>query len=516
MPKLIDLANASTYTLGAAANVFLPSQVGSPHFNYGNMSNLLGDPTNYICTFGSKVNSYGVNGYRYVASNDRINLSRYDYIKYFVSQPGGNVTPDWGNHEPDKATTVEWYSISKKTWKNYINYVGYVSAVSSFFSTYGIFPESFDPLNSKYTLNLYTIVYFPTTATYTFSICADDDATVYVNGTSVLSQTLNVASAPTNYSVVVTAGYNIIRINLSNSGGGPNGVALQIIKPDSSILWSTSPGLYGSNAPNESIFLQYSTDNINWINLQETIPYPTGTAGWNSVSYKIPDSLKTSSVWLRILALQANPLDTTNNINNDGDNWAVSSLEGIVVTPQCPINFNDPDSYTVGDIQQCQVMLPSNINSANIGGTASPNRVMSQLGKRTDVKVGIFGSPYSDILSSENTGRTFTSTNSYTLKNYKGVSFYLNKGGGTWGDPPEDTEDFYLQYSTDNINWITISTTLASSTALNTWTKVDVLNFPDDILNTPIYFRYTMYQQVGSYRLNDNWAVSSLEFIGGA
>jgi hypothetical protein len=96
------------------------------------------------------------------------------------------------------------------------------------------------------------------------------------------------------------------------------------------------------------------------------------------------------------------------------------------------------------------------------------------------------------------------------------VSFYLNKGGGTWGDPPEDTEDFYLQYSTDNINWITISTTLASSTALNTWTKVDVLNFPDDILNTPIYFRYTMYQQVGSYRLNDNWAVSSLEFIGGA
>jgi hypothetical protein len=516
MPKIINLADASTYTLGAAANIFLPSQVGSPHFNYSNMSNLLGDPTNLICTFGSKVNSYGENGYRFVRTKNAVSLARYDYLKYFVSQPNGNGPADWGNHQPDLSTSYNWYSINQKSWKYYINFKAYDSPFtpSTFFTTYGVFPETLDPINPNLNANLFAIIYFPTTGTYTFTVSSDNSAVIYINGIQVVSNSLNYTSS-TNYSVSVTAGYNILRINLTDTYA-PSGVALQILNPDSSVLWSTTPGYYGSTTANESIFLQYSTNNSTWINLQETTPFPTGTTGWNPITFKIPDSIKSSSVWLRLLALQTNPYDATNNINNDGDNWAVSSLEGVTVNPQCPINFNDPASYTVGDSIQSQVLLPSNINSANIGGVASPNRKMNPLGNRTDVKIGLFGHTATDISTSTSINRIFTSTNSYTLRYYKGVSFYLNKGGGEWGDPPDSGEDFYLQYSTDNTNWITIATGSADSIPTNVWTKIEYTGFPDSIKNTPIYFRYTMNQWVGSYKQNDNWAFSSLEFIGGA
>lgn len=517
MPKLINLADASTYTLGAAANIFLPSQVGPPHFTYNNMSNLLGDPTNLICTFGSKVNSYGVNGNRFVSTRNAVSLSRYDYLKYFVSQPNGNGPADWGNHQPDLNVSNYWYSINQKTWAKYVGFRQYDAPFtpSAFFTNYGIFPEILDPLNPNFNVNLYTIVYFPTTGTYTFTISSDNSATVYVNEVSVASQTSFNYNTSTNYTASITAGYNIVRINLADSYP-PSGVAVQILNPDSSILWSTSPGYYGTSTANESIFLQYSTNNSTWITLQETIPYVTGTTGWNPLTFKIPDSIKSTPVWLRILALQTNPYDIASSTNNDGDNWAVSSLEAITVNPQCSINFNDPTSYEVGDSIQSQVILPSNINSANIGGIASPNRKINQLGNRTDVKIGLFGHTSTDITTDTSIIRTFTSTNSYTLRYYKGVAFYLNKGGGEWGDPPDTGEDFYLQYSTDGTNWITIATGVAATISTNVWTRIEYTGFSDSIKNTPIYFRYTMNQWVGSYKQNDNWAFSSLEFIGGA
>ena len=83
----------------------------------------------------------------------------------------------------------------------------------------------------------YTVVLnFPVTGTYTFNYSVDNYGQVYLDGSSVISY--STFTTYTSYTQTVSAGNHTVRVTGVNTGG-PAGVALQILKPDSSELWNT-------------------------------------------------------------------------------------------------------------------------------------------------------------------------------------------------------------------------------------------------------------------------------------
>jgi hypothetical protein len=348
--KIIDLADASTFTAGAAAQVILPA--GSLNLPYLvdylsgasttpsrtiPIADLLNTPTTKIGVFGA-VPNITTNGSRVFTSTSKYNLNPYNNLQFFVNRASDDT---WGD-EPDADTTF--------TWSKFGPYPTHTPILQN----YGIQPSN---AGDGITTVLKTLVYFPGTGTYTFKFAADNSGTLSIDADAPLL-TLS-GSVDTNYKSFATAtkmlssGYHLITISLTNITG-PMGVAAQILDSNNIDNWHTAPGRYGTNTINESLFLQYSKDGIFWNDIKEILPADIIDPNqWYLQTALIPADAKIQQVYLRIFQVQSNP------DNNFADNWAVSSLNAIPVGVSALLNFNDPDSYIAGDATQ--VSFPSDI-----------------------------------------------------------------------------------------------------------------------------------------------------------
>jgi len=349
--KIIDLADASTFTAGAAAQVILPA--GSLNLPYLvdylsgasttpsrtiPIADLLNTPTTKIGVFGA-VHNITTNGSRVFTSTSKYNLNPYNTLQFFVNRASDDT---WGD-EPDADTTFTWSKFSPST------------SYTPILQNYGIQPSN---AGDEITTVLNTWVYFPTAGQYTFKFATDNNGYIYL-GENILSLLTTTADTSTNFTVgksltgQVGAGYHKIVISLTNVTG-PMGVAAQILNSDNIDIWHTAPGRYGTTATNESVFLQYSKDGIFWNDIKEILPSDIINPNeWYLQTALIPADAKLQEVYLRIFQVQDNP------DNNFSDNWAVSSLNAIPVGVSALLNFNDPDSYIAGDATQ--VSFPSDI-----------------------------------------------------------------------------------------------------------------------------------------------------------
>jgi hypothetical protein len=350
--KIIDLADASTFTAGAAAQVILPAEsLNLPYLvDYLSgasttpsrtipIADLLNTPTTKIGVFGA-VPNITTNGSRVFTSTSKYNLNPYNNLQFFVNRASDDT---WGD-EPDADTTF--------TWSKFGPYPTHTPILQN----YGIQPSN---AGDGITTILKTLVYFPGPGdvTYTFKFAADNSGTLSIDADAPLL-TLS-GSVDTNYKSFATAtkmlssGYHLITISLTNITG-PMGVAAQILDSNNIDNWHTAPGRYGTNTINESLFLQYSKDGIFWNDIKEILPADIIDPNqWYLQTALIPADAKIQQVYLRIFQVQSNP------DNNFADNWAVSSLNAIPVGVSALLNFNDPDSYIAGDATQ--VSFPSDI-----------------------------------------------------------------------------------------------------------------------------------------------------------
>jgi len=354
--KIIDLADSSTFTAGAAAQVILPA--GSLNLPYLvdylsgasttpsrtiPIADLLNTPTTKIGVFGA-VPNITTNGSRVFTTTSKYNLNPYNTLQFFVNK-GSDDT--WGD-EPDSTTTFTWSKF------------GPYSTHAAILQNYGIQPSN---AGDNITTVLNTWVYFPTAGQYTFKFATDNNGYISL-GENVLNLLTTTADTSTNYTVgtsltgQVGAGYHKIVISLTNVTG-PMGVAAQILNSNNVDIWHTAPGRYGTTATNESIFLQYSKDGINWSDIKEILPADIINPNeWYLQTVLIPADAKIQEVYLRIFQVQDNPSSPPVE-GNFSDNWAVSSLNAIPVGVSALLNFNDPDSYIAGDATQ--VSFPSDI-----------------------------------------------------------------------------------------------------------------------------------------------------------
>jgi len=349
--KIIDLADASTFTAGAAAQVILPAEsLNLPYLvDYLSgasttpsrtipIADLLNTPTTKIGVFGAVPNITGT-GSRVFTSTSKFNLNPYNTLQFFVNRASDDT---WGD-EPDADTTFTWSKFSPST------------SYTPILQNYGIQPSN---AGDEITTVLNTWVYFPTAGQYTFKFATDNNGYIYL-GENILSLLTTTADTSTNFTVgksltgQVGAGYHKIVISLTNVTG-PMGVAAQILNSDNIDIWHTAPGRYGTTATNESVFLQYSKDGIFWNDIKEILPSDIIDPNqWYLQTALIPADAKLQEVYLRIFQVQSDP------DNNFSDNWAVSSLNAIPVGVSALLNFNDPDSYIAGDATQ--VSFPSDI-----------------------------------------------------------------------------------------------------------------------------------------------------------
>ena len=347
--KIIDLADSSTFTAGAAAQVIIPSEsLNLPYLvDYLSgqattpsrtipIADLLNTPTTKVGVFGG-ITNITTNGSRVFTSTSKFKLTPYNTLQFFANK-GSDDT--WGD-EPDSPTTFTWSKFSPST------------SYTPILQNYGIQTSN---AGDNITTVLNTWVYFPTAGQYTFKFATDNNGYISLDGNVLLTTT---ADTSTNYTVgtsltgQVGAGYHKIVISLTNVTG-PMGVAAQILNSNNVDIWHTAPGRYGTTATNESIFLQYSKDGIFWSDIKEILPADIINPNeWYLQTVLIPADAKIQEVYLRIFQVQDNP------DNNFADNWAVSSLNAIPVGVSALLNFNDPDSYIAGDATQAS--FPSDI-----------------------------------------------------------------------------------------------------------------------------------------------------------
>ena len=351
--KIIDLADSSTFTAGAAAQVILPSEsLNLPYLvDYLSgasttpsrtipIADLLNTPTTKVGVFGAVPNITGT-GSRVFTSTSKFKLTPYNTLQFFVNRASDDT---WGD-EPDADTTF--------TWSKFGPYPTHTPILQN----YGIQPSN---AGDGITTVLRTLVYFPGpgNATYTFKFAADNSGTLTIdsNATALLTLSGSVATNYTSFasaSQMLSQGYHLITISLTNVTG-PMGVAAQILDSNNVDIWHTAPGRYGTTTVNESLFLQYSKDGIFWNDIKEILPADIINPNeWYLQTALIPADAKIQEVYLRLFQIQSNPND------NPADNWAVSSLNAIPVGVSALLNFNDPDSYIAGDATQ--VSFPSDI-----------------------------------------------------------------------------------------------------------------------------------------------------------
>lgn len=130
---------------------------------------------------------------------------------------------------PGQATNV--YAVTYYTW-------------SSLLQNYGIWGGG----------QVYTAVLnFPTSGTYTFRYSVDNNGSISLDGTPVITRTgeLNWGSIYTQ-TVSVSAGLHTVVVTGVNISG-PAGVAAQILKPDSTELWNTRDLLFSDGVTDNTI-----------------------------------------------------------------------------------------------------------------------------------------------------------------------------------------------------------------------------------------------------------------------
>jgi hypothetical protein len=88
------------------------------------------------------------------------------------------------------------------------------------------------------------------------------------------------------------------------------------------------------------------------------------------------------------------------------------------------------------------------------------------------------------------------------------IFFYVNEGGGGWGEQPDAGEGLSLQYSFNGTNWTNIFTIQPNDVTSNTWVLQEV-DVPSAIQNYEgAYLRFKQDNSSGT--AFDNWAISAL------
>ena len=102
--------------------------------------------------------------------------------------------------------------------------------------------------------------------------------------------------------------------------------------------------------------------------------------------------------------------------------------------------------------------------------------------------------------------RTITNRSKICLAGVDIIQFYVNRGGGGWGDIAYD--DLYLEYSYDNSSWSALATVTVGSYTSNVWTLVTATIPAAAKYYNGVYLRYNtqFYSAVSTYR---TWAVTS-------
>ena len=146
-----------------------------------------------------------------------------------------------------------------KTQSGFVNGVGgtFLDAQSNYISTYNTTCGTWHSEMNNYAIwtdnkqgptfgpagSIAFTVNFPVTGTYKFVFHADNNGSVVVDDSTTVG-TLTGTSASNyttahNYTSSVAAGNHTVRINASNSAGGPAGVSLRIYDPSNNLIWHT-------------------------------------------------------------------------------------------------------------------------------------------------------------------------------------------------------------------------------------------------------------------------------------
>jgi hypothetical protein len=141
----------------------------------------------------------------------------------YSGSSGANLVPAGGKVLPATSPDTTVYNVSYGTWDSFLN-------------TYGVWltPDASGYVNVPVSVNYYYA--FPTTDTYTVTMSADNQMSLYVDGTLVGS---NYSYTSTNtYTVTLNAGLSTINIQALNTGS-VGGFSATIADSSNNIVWTT-------------------------------------------------------------------------------------------------------------------------------------------------------------------------------------------------------------------------------------------------------------------------------------
>ena len=180
-------------------------------------------------------------------------------------------------------------------------------------------------------------------------------------------------------------------------------------------------------------------------------------------------------------------IDTTNSklFFRSSSSWREVGLAGA-----------PPTSFAVIDLQDPDLLTASNATLASVSAVTGMSTVTAV--------------PSTTPIVYFNTGiaRSVANTTRVYLSNVETLLFYVNEGGGGWGEQPDANEDFLVQYSGDGSSWTTLDTTTPASVTNNTWTLKTITVPAGAKTYAGVYLRYAQISASGN--TFDTWAATSL------
>lgn len=109
--------------------------------------------------------------------------------------------------------------------------------------------------------------------------------------------------------------------------------------------------------------------------------------------------------------------------------------------------------------------------------------------------------------------RRVTNIDKKVLTDVSWISFYINKGGGGWGDAPDQSQDesIVIEYSLDGILWVELIKIQPNSISSNVWLEKKIVPPTEARVPGGVYLRIRQLAATGGSF--DNWAVSSLRSV---
>lgn len=172
--------------------------------------------------------------------------------------------------------------------------------------------------------------------------------------------------------------------------------------------------------------------------------------------------------------------------------------------------------WDLSDAANYTINYNANIASyANTSGLSTPTVSVAEVitfGVTANANItfdAIAGAPYYN--------RTVTTVNKVNLVNQLGLEYQINKGGGGWGEAPDQSHnDFvYLQYSINGTTWITIDRTTPNQITANKWVTKRIATPSGAKAAGGVYLRFLNSGQApgvgGPTPPRDTWAVTSLQ-----